>query len=117
MVSLRFGIMKRIATALVLLTFVVPLAWCASAGGQDTPGQKPKVKFTVGKDTTYATGPLDKDGFVDYVSALNERLGKGATPANNAVVALCQAFGPRPEGAPLPAKFYTWLGIKEPPEK
>ena len=54
--------------------------------------------FTVGTETTYVTGPLDKQGYVDYVAALNERLREGITPENNANVLIWQALGPRPEG-------------------
>src|SRR5947209_19365192 len=73
--------------------------------------------FTVGTDTTYVTGPLDSHGYVDYVTALNERLGKGITPENNANVLIWQALGPRPEGASLPDEYFHWLGIDSPPEQ
>ncbi|HEV3447483.1 MAG TPA: hypothetical protein VG099_22775, partial [Gemmataceae bacterium] len=63
------------------------------------------------------TGPLDKDGYVEYVTALNERLGKGTTPEKNANVLICQALGPHPEGSILPAEYFQWLGIDPPPEK
>jgi hypothetical protein len=78
--------------------------------------KKTRGKFTIGKDTTYVTGPLDKDGYIDYVAAVNERLRKGVTPANNANVLLWQAHGPHPTGAPMPAEFFKWLGIPAPPE-
>ena len=32
---------------------------------------KPRVLVTISKETTYITGPLRKDGYVDYVAALN----------------------------------------------
>ena len=72
-------------------------------------------KITVGKDTTYVTGPLDKDGYVDFAAALNELRGKGVTPGTNAAVAIWQALGPRPDGQPRPADFFKRLGMKEPP--
>lgn len=77
---------------------------------------KPKPKFTIGKETTVVAGPLDKDGFIDYPAALNERMRKGVTPANNANVLIWQAIGPRPEGA-VPAEFFQWLQMEAPPEK
>jgi hypothetical protein len=80
------------------------------------PDKKRQPKFTVGKDTTYVTEPVDKDGYIDYAAALNERLSKGVTPKNNAYVLITKAIGPKPEGAPLPAEFYKLLGIAEPPE-
>jgi hypothetical protein len=89
-------------------------------GKKDPAGGKEKKrgpKFTVGKETTYITGPLDKNGYMDYEAALNERLGKGVTPQNNANVLLWKALGPRPEGGnPLPPEYFKLLGIESPPE-
>jgi hypothetical protein len=77
---------------------------------------KPAPKLPLGKETTYVTGPLDKDGYIDYEAALNDRLGKGITPETNANVLLWQALGPTPEGGSgMPAEFFKRLGIKEPP--
>ena len=74
--------------------------------------------FTVSTETTYVTGPLDKYGYVDYVTALNERLSKGITPENNANVLIWQALGPRPEDdTTMPPEYFQWLGIKSPPER
>jgi hypothetical protein len=96
--------MSTLATPLVL-AFLLP------AEG------KPVPKLPLGKETTYVTGPLDKDGYVDYEAALNDRLGKGITPAKNANVLLWKALGPTPEGgAGMPAEFFKRLGIKEPPK-
>ena len=36
--------------------------------------------------------------------------------ANNANALLIRVFGPRPEGADLPAEYYKWLGIEPPPQ-
>jgi hypothetical protein len=77
--------------------------------------KKPKPNFTVSKATTYVTGPLDKDGYVDFVAALNDLRGKGVTPDTNAAVALWQALGPRLDGQPRPAAFFKALGMTEPP--
>lgn len=74
-------------------------------------------KFTVGKETTYMTGPLDHDGYVDYEIALNERISKDITPENNANVLLWQALRPTPKHSPMPAEFFHWLKVPEPPER
>jgi len=80
--------------------------------------EQPVRKLPVGKDTTYFTGPLDKDGYIDYEAALNDRLGQGITPENNANVLLWKAFGPRPDGGDrMPAEFFKRLGMEEPPER
>ena len=97
--------MNLIATPLVLLSLL------AQEG-------KPAPKFPLGKETTYVTGPLDKDGYIDYEAALNDRLGKGITPQKNANVLLWKAIGPRPKGGRgMPAEFFKRLGIKEPGPK
>src|SRR5262245_62738862 len=81
------------------------------------PFDPPEKKFPVGKETTVADGPLDKDGYVDYEAALNERLGKGITPEKNANVLLWMAMGPRPEGGTkgMPPEYFKARGIEEPP--
>jgi hypothetical protein len=77
---------------------------------------KPTAKLPLGKETTYVLGPLDKDGYIDYEAALNDRLGKGITPEKNANVLLWQALGPTPGGTRMPAEFFKRLGIAVPPK-
>ncbi len=78
--------------------------------------EPPKPKFKLGKDTTFVDGPLDKDGYIDYETALNDRLRGKIKPEDNAVLLLVQAIGPKPEGIELHADLYKWLGTKPPPE-
>jgi hypothetical protein len=78
--------------------------------------KKHRGKFTIGRETTYITSPLDADGYIDDAAALNEHLRQGVTPANNAAVLLWKALGPHPRGQPMPAEFFAWLGIEPPPE-
>ncbi len=80
---------------------------------QETKG---KLRFTISKETTYVTAPLDKDGRINYAAALNERLRKGVTPQNNANVLLWKAVGPHPVRANMPPEFFQWMGIDAPPE-
>jgi hypothetical protein len=114
----------RLFTALLLVPGLLAVA---SAGEPPAPakGKKEDTRsktngkghFTLTKETTYVTRPLDKDGYPDYAAALNERLRKGAAPENNSVVLLWQAMGPRPEGgAGMPPEFFELLGMKEPPK-
>jgi hypothetical protein len=76
---------------------------------------KPTPKLPLGKETTYVTEPLDKEGYIDYETALNQRLGKGIAMEKNANVLIWKALGPRPEGAEVPAQFFKWLHIEAPP--
>ena len=46
----------------------------------------PPRPITIGKATTFVTGPLEDNGDVDFEAALNDRLGEGVTPDANAVV-------------------------------
>jgi len=93
------------------------------AGADDKPDpkpaeKKPAPKLPLGRDTTFVTGPLDKDGYIDYEAALNIELGKGVTPENNAFVPLVSVFGPAPEGGNgMPPAFYKWLDIPPPPKR
>jgi hypothetical protein len=97
-------------TALGILASVAAALIYAAWPGRST--------FTISEETTYVSGPLDKYGYVDYVTALNERLRQGITPENNANVLIWQALGPRPEGGkPMPPEYFQWLGIEPPPEE
>jgi hypothetical protein len=118
------SLMRTITTSLLLTVGLyiglagVTAAFTPAQQTRQPPGDKPgKPHITVGKETTYITGPLDKEGYPDYIAALNERLKGGATPENNAAVLLWKAHGPRPEGGKMPPEFFQYLGIAEPPEQ
>jgi hypothetical protein len=97
----------NVIAAPLLLSLLLP--------AEDKPSPKPKVPL--GKETTVVTGPLTKEGYVDYEAALNDRLGKGITPERNANVLLWQVLGPTPEGGNgMPAEFFRRMGMKEPPK-
>jgi len=101
----------------LLLAILCGLPVSADDQPKDKPADKPKPKLPLGKETTYVTGPLDKDGFIDYEAALNALLSRGITPETNANVLLIQAFGPAPEGGDgLPPAFFKWLDIPPPPK-
>jgi hypothetical protein len=101
----------------------VGLLAAALAAGQtdkavdDKPIKKGRGKFTISKETTYVTEPVDKDGYIDYARALNQRLRQGVTTQNNANVLLWKAIGPKPEHKTISAEFFQELGMQVPPEK
>jgi len=74
-------------------------------------------KVPIAYDTTRATSPVNADGTIDYVAALDAEFGNGVTDDNNAARFLVQAFGP----AGLPSKHgdavARRLHIPVPPEK
>lgn len=73
--------------------------------------------YTVSPETTYVTEPVDAAGYIDYATALNERLRGTITPEKNANVLIWQAMGPKPEGSRMPPGYFDWLGIEEPPDE
>src|SRR5688572_27262724 len=73
--------------------------------------KKPAPKLPVGKDTTFVSGPIDKNGYIDYEAALHEILSKGVTTDNNVNVLLWKAFGPKPEGGDgMPPEYFKQIG-------
>ncbi len=107
--------MNRIS-ALFLVLLVSAMSALAQPA-KDGKEKKRKPAITIGRDTTYVEGPIDKDGYPDYEAALNERLSEGVTAENNANVLFFKAMGPHPEGANIPDAFFKWMKIKAPPEK
>ena len=71
----------------------------------------PPVLMTISKETTRITGPLHKDGYVDYVAALNELGSKGVTPTNNAAALIWRAFGPEEIDKSERSEFFKLLGV------
>jgi hypothetical protein len=75
-----------------------------AAPGRKTPSptesaQKPPPRITPSTKTTKVVAPLDDDGYVDYVAALNEIYGRDVTAENNAGLLFVRAsrtdgFGP-----------------------
>jgi len=74
-----------------------------------------KLPFTVSKETTRITSPLRKDGYVDYLAAINALSSRDVTPGNNAFVSLLQLVGAQhgiEELSPVQkTSFYRQLGI------
>jgi hypothetical protein len=71
-----------------------------------------QAKVSIGKDTTYISAPINKDGYPDYLAAMNAQLNEGVTPENNAAVLLQKALGPTliPEKDRI--EVYKQLGIE-----
>jgi hypothetical protein len=101
---------KRTMLSAIVLLIAAWLLDYALVSGQ---GHRPS--FTVAKETTYITGPLDKDGYIDYEAALNKRLGEGIAPENNANILLWRALGTRPQGHALLPEFFEWQKTLAPP--
>lgn len=94
---------RFVVSLLVLLTSV------SGCGGST----KPNIK--VSKATTFLTGPLDAEGFVDYAAAIDQAASQGITVEDNFEVALCQLVGPAVIPENVRSEYFKRLGIEQPP--
>jgi hypothetical protein len=119
-------------TDVLSASFAVILASASFLAAQERPAEpivqrtakaaapspnKPEAAVTISKQTTYITEPLRKDGYVNYVAALNRHLRAGVTPENNAAVPFLKAMGPGEIGSKYRDEYYKLLGIQPLPEK
>ena len=72
---------------------------------------------TISRETTYLTEPLQKDGYPDYVAALNQRCSRGVTPQNNAAVSFWKAIGLSEGDKRYRNRHFQMLGIRPLPQK
>lgn len=52
-----------------------------------------KPVITPAPATTHVTAPLDAEGYVDFLAALNQHLGRGVMPSENAAIPILEAIG------------------------
>jgi len=89
----------------------------ATSPQQSEHARKPRPQITISRKTTYILEPLDQDGYVDYLAALNQMGSQGVTPENNAGVLLVRAIGLRDLEPADRLRFYKLLGIEPPAEQ
>ena len=98
--------MRCVCLSLLLLLGAIPV------GADDKPAPSNPPKLPLGKETTYVTGPLDKEGYIDYQAALNADSATGS-PRRRTPTSCCgRRSAPRPKAATMPAEFFKWLGIQ-----
>ncbi len=73
--------------------------------------------ITVSKETTYVTEPVNEDGFVDLVTAINAIMSEGVTTETNAAALIFPALGPKPDGTQMSKRFFEELGVPYPAEE
>ncbi len=110
--------MRKLLKVFGVIVFVASISlWLAYRyywEGVDTSNRRPA--FSISPETTYLTGPLDSMGYVDYETALNERLRKDTKPDENAVVLIWKVLGPKPEGFEINERYFQKLGVPRPAE-
>jgi hypothetical protein len=82
----------------------------------EKPGEL-RPRITVSKKTAHILQPLDANGNVDYLAALNQMTSQGVTRENNAAVPLFRAFGPGDVNPTLRSQFFKRLKIEPLPEQ
>ncbi len=125
LIAVEFPIVVALGLALLVSACFVPRQ--SAAADRESPAQtgksppseragKPKRPITISKQTTYLVQPLDRDGYVDYLAALNHLDSQGVTPENNAGILLVRAMGTSDLAPEERTRFYQLLGIKPLPE-
>jgi len=109
------GLANRCLPMIVLAFATAP----AAPADVPTPQtvEEVEVKFTISRETTYVTGPVNPDGTINYVAYINRKYSKGVTPANNAAIPLLQAIGPDMLVAPVRARTFEMLGMAPLPQE
>lgn len=83
----------------LLVASLVAVLSLGTVWAEDEPETPLGPTIEVGPSTTRVLGPLDADGYVDYIAALNLELGKGIKRDENAAVLILQSMG-KCEGNP-----------------
>jgi len=107
---------RRIWAIAILLTISLACALPAADKPASSPASQGS-KLIVAKDTTFVTGPLHADGTVNYLAAVNEMYGQGATNENNAAVLLLRAYGPQAIVAEFRQRILKELSLGDLPEQ
>jgi hypothetical protein len=106
-------VLMQVATPISLAATLLLVATSAMA---DEKSPKFRPPITRSKATTRVTGPLTKDGYIDYASVINQRLSVGVTAENNANVLIWKAMGPHPEQSNLGPRFFKLMKTEMLPE-
>ncbi len=104
------SLMNNLSRLLAVLMITV---FSPNARGQDEPAQTPAPVIKPSVDTTRITEPLDADGYVDYVAALNQIMAEGIDQQDNAAVLYIQAVGVDWMPESQRAKFLKQMGMKQ----
>jgi hypothetical protein len=110
---------RIVPAAVICVAIWLILDTSASAGKAhgDKTSQNSRPVFTIRKDTTYLTEAIDKDGYPDYVAALNKHYAQGVTAANNTAVLLWQSSGPDHDATKRSPEFFRLLGMEPPADR
>lgn len=83
------------------------------ADQQKPPAVKQNV-IRVSKETTRIVKPLDNEGYVDYVQAVNDLFAMGVTPQNNYEVIVRAVMSPEDISESIRKDYFSRIGIRMP---
>lgn len=78
--------------------------------------QERQTAVTNGKDTTVLLSPVDREGYIDYVKALNDQFSVGVTPENNFEVIVRQVLSPNEISEDMRMEYFAHIGLPAPRE-
>jgi hypothetical protein len=104
--------MRRIVVSLALLVALSVGKAIADDAAASGPSALP---FNVSPQTTAAVGPLNADGSVNYVGAINQKFSDGVTPYNNGVVVWLKIMGTDAVSAKVRDEFVKMAGLSDAP--
>lgn len=111
---------SRSLVVLSLLLMTSSLVEAKAPVKKDENAKKPQAKIRISKETTFILEPVDEDGYINYLKALNQRFSKGVTPQNNAAVLICTVLGPHSralaETDGYSEELFKRLGVEVPPD-
>ena len=90
---------RRWAVLLVIVALAVFMYWPT------------RESIRISPQTTVVDGPLNADGTVNYVAAMDRAWAEGVTPENNAAILLLQALGPEILPQATREKVSATLGV------
>jgi hypothetical protein len=110
---------KKTVLAFLALGVVASFALAAEPDEKPAAATPPPRRplLTISTETTRITEPLRADGYVDYITALNQHFSQGVTPDNNAAVLMIKAMGPGVIPKEIREQYVKMLGISPLPEE
>lgn len=94
----------------ILLLLILVVIWVACNVRLRPADGQPLVE--VSSETTWLTAPLDSNGDVDYLEAVNIQCSDGVTLENNAFAKLIRVIGPIQDDPELTNQIVERLGIE-----
>jgi len=104
--------MITLRASAIMLAFLAHACVLVAAEPPTAPSRKSAIP--IARETTFYLAPLDAAGGIDYLAALDDHSRRGVATADNTLIPIWHAFGPKQIGNPIPAEYFVALGMKPP---